>query len=626
MTDTNKWVFQANPKHYDIDKALAEQTQILWRVPQYTEQVRSGDKALIWRSGKASGVVGYATVQSDPYLAGVPDDERRFVLDDASEGEPETRVVLEVRASELLPKDLWKADSLLSTNKVVVAPMGTVFKLSTSEWTQALALMDSPEFPAHSPVEADTSGKLPVFSWADRKKDVYPLPGGYDHYLATLEQILTYTTSHAPSNEAALRWMERVLKLSPTSAKLALSFLRRVGFIEDSGGHIRVAGVGASFLESRDTSVVIAQLHQRCRFIGEMLAIIGQQPTSADALVEEANRAFGLGWTTKAQIQRRRGWLQSAGMIENAAEGLTITSRGQTLLPRLALHSPEEHSIGHSGAETKPTDAQLMVLPPAVDELLENLVTTSRRSESADDFEFALRDAFSYLGFRSEKVGGAGKTDVVADAELGRDDSYRIIIDGKTTKVGTVGDKRIDWETIEDHRKLHDADFVIIAAPEFDSSDRLQDRANKHDALLMTVSDISSLVRLHADDPLKLDDLRPLFDSPGSEFDIDALSAGLEVRSRFLEVTQAILAAIEANVERFGAMSARDLYVKLDSSEHDVPFEESEIQEGLEALSSPLVGALMISPGTDSSYRPTGPRSSTLSRLSLLHDRLSGSG
>ena len=55
-------VLQANPKQYDIDAALGALDRIWWRVPQYTNEIRTGDVAVLWRSGKKAGIIGLGRV------------------------------------------------------------------------------------------------------------------------------------------------------------------------------------------------------------------------------------------------------------------------------------------------------------------------------------------------------------------------------------------------------------------------------------------------------------------------------------------------------------------------------------------------------------------------------------
>jgi hypothetical protein len=93
------------------------------------------------------------------------------------------------------------------------------------------------------------------------------------------------------------------------------------------------------------------------------------------------------------------------------------------------------------------------------------LVGSSTDSGDPDRFERAVRDAFTFLGFEASWLGGAGRTDVLVDAPLGRDDQYRVIVDCKASGSGAVTDQQIDWMTLTEHRQMHDAHYVAVVAP-----------------------------------------------------------------------------------------------------------------------------------------------------------------
>ena len=616
----NYWIFQANPKHYRIEDALQELGSISWRVPQYTEQIAPGDHVIIWRSGKEAGVVGLGTVQSIPHLASVPPSENQFVADPDSEGKAETRVIVSVEAVAYLPKSAFVEDALLTSHKVVRAPMGTVFPMTSAEWSAAMSLLSNPMPPASAFVDVSDENQAVAFSWQDRKKDVYPLPGGYGGYLDTLQVLGDHLRLTKPTIDEFTAWVQETLGISLTSTRLTISFLKRVGLVREATGGLVVDAALEAFLSERNPNVVVEQLHARCRYIGELLQQLVDSPKTIDQLLEIANDQYECGWNTNAQIQRRRGWLESAEMIEAVDDGLSITDRGLEVLARLRVHEPTGPSLEATTGYVELVRAEPVVVkeqpePPSLTELLERLELTSRASDDSDAFEWAIRDAFEFLGFDAEKIGGSGKTDVEATAPLGVDDSYRIIIDGKTTKAGSITDGRIDWDTIDDHRKLHNADYAVIAGPEFARSDRLLERAARHNTLLMTVADFKSLLRQHQESPVGLDELRPLFEAAGTELNLDALSSTVESRQRLLEVAQAILSAVEENVSRVGAVTSRDLYLLMHHRDAELDAQQDEIQEALEALASPLIGALSQ---VGDAFRPGGPRSTFLSRMQLL--------
>ena len=614
------WIFQGNPKNYDLDSALNSLSEISWRVPQYTSEIAVGDRVVLWRSGKESGIVGIGVVTTPPALRDTPAVELRFVVDSETEGGAETRVVVSSKPVPLVPKQRFVDDPDLADHQIVRAPMGTVFRVSTTEESAIDRLVDDtwPEFDA----PAGGHGGLPeAFGWKDRSKDVYPLPGGYDSYLVTFEKILSHVDTHRPVSAELIAEIQSTFGSSQTSSRMMTSFLKRVGFLNETAGQLGLSESSRRYLADQDPAIIVAQVHSRVRFFGEMLGLL-TTPRTTGELLEVANASYGMNWNTNAQIQRRRGWLQSAGALTVDGDGhLSITAAGTEMLGMLQLHEP----IGiepseESSASEPPVEPEAAQVKDSVEvaDLCERILSTSRLSESPDDFEYAIADAMSFLGFKAEKLGGAGKTDVTADAYLGRDDSYRIIIDGKTTRSGPVGDGQIDWDTIDDHRAKHDADYVAVIGPEF-SGNRIFDRATRHSVLLMTAAELVSLLRLHADSPIGLDEFRPLFETGTSEVDLDAMADSVEARSRLIEVSLAALNAIEENVSEVGTLSSRDLFLLLRNSD-GLDAQEDEIQATLEALSSPLIGALVV---VDDRYRPGGPRETTVRRIELLAKHLS---
>ena len=53
---SNFWIFQANPKLFDIDLALQDLDEISWLVRQHQRELKVGDRVFLWRSGKDSGI------------------------------------------------------------------------------------------------------------------------------------------------------------------------------------------------------------------------------------------------------------------------------------------------------------------------------------------------------------------------------------------------------------------------------------------------------------------------------------------------------------------------------------------------------------------------------------------
>jgi hypothetical protein len=167
--------------------------------------------------------------------------------------------------------------------------------------------------------------------------------------------------------------------------------------------------------------------------------------------------------------------------------------------------------------DAAPTESQQEETePPAVvvvrdeaERLADQVRSAALESTDSTGFELAIAEAFRFLGFQAEHKSGPGDTDVLVTAALGQE-TYRAVVDGKSSRHGRVGNQQVDWMALSRHKSLHKADYILVVAPNFSSGDLL-DNAVKTDAALLTAEDLAAVVRLHASMPLSLVDLRELF-------------------------------------------------------------------------------------------------------------------
>lgn len=65
----NTYIFQGNPKHYDMDTYLATHPYIYWRCTSYKDKIQIGDKAILWRAGKDAGMIAIGEIVEAPTSA-----------------------------------------------------------------------------------------------------------------------------------------------------------------------------------------------------------------------------------------------------------------------------------------------------------------------------------------------------------------------------------------------------------------------------------------------------------------------------------------------------------------------------------------------------------------------------
>ena len=127
----------------------------------------------------------------------------------------------------------------------------------------------------------------------------------------------------------------------------------------------------------------------------------------------------------------------------------------------------------------------------------EAITCTAIDSGRPDLFEQRVCDAFAFFGFQAEWLGGSGKTDVPLDARLGAADSYRVVVDCKTSASGSVSDQQINWMTLSEHMTKHDAQHAAVVAPN-PSGSRLFDRARERHVAVISADQLAGLCRQHA--------------------------------------------------------------------------------------------------------------------------------
>src|SRR5262249_27272058 len=56
------WIFQANPKLYNIDGAIHDLSELTWTVKHEATRASVGDRVFFWRAGREAGVVALGTI------------------------------------------------------------------------------------------------------------------------------------------------------------------------------------------------------------------------------------------------------------------------------------------------------------------------------------------------------------------------------------------------------------------------------------------------------------------------------------------------------------------------------------------------------------------------------------
>jgi len=227
--------------------------------------------------------------------------------------------------------------------------------------------------------------------------------------------------------------------------------------------------------------------------------------------------------------------------------------------------------------------------PIEIENIIKRLQDAQFKSHIPTEFEEVLKESFEFLGFEAELIGGSGDTDILLTANIGQE-SYKVNVDGKTSKSGKIIDRQIDWLSLRDHKEKNNADFIVVIGPKF-SGGNLEQRAKEYNVSLLKTEDLIKILKAHSKFPLTLLEIKDLFTYSGD------LSARIEdiltqnySRRNLLEQFRIIIEEMESIQDRLGYFSFDSLVGREKIEEMEVP--SKDIDDILRLLRLPFINGI----------------------------------
>jgi hypothetical protein len=136
------WIFQGNPKIYDIKAALNTESVKSWSVKTHKEAIKPGDKFILWYTGDYSGVYALGEITSEPIERKEEPDELTYYKIQ-SENKLATRVT--VRITHNLaenPITREQIEGVKELENLKVGTQGTNFSATKEEYKTILQMIE----------------------------------------------------------------------------------------------------------------------------------------------------------------------------------------------------------------------------------------------------------------------------------------------------------------------------------------------------------------------------------------------------------------------------------------------------------------------------------------------------
>jgi MoxR-like ATPase len=129
---TRSWIFQGNPKYFQMDAYLESRQEFSWTVNQHAADIKTGDRVYIWRAGENSGIVAVAEAISDVSVQ--PDDFSGYWIEAPKDNDKRDRVrllLLELRTRNTLLRSELRLK--LPDLRIISSPQGTNFPITPQQ-------------------------------------------------------------------------------------------------------------------------------------------------------------------------------------------------------------------------------------------------------------------------------------------------------------------------------------------------------------------------------------------------------------------------------------------------------------------------------------------------------------
>lgn len=423
----------------------------------------------------------------------------------------------------------------------------------------------------------------------DRKDGLGYIPGGRSKATELILSIIEFTLN-AKNTESLNDYINIKFNCKESSVNSFLTFLTNLKIIDRIGEKVyETSDYGIKLLNSdRPDLYLLFFINKEYKYIFEILFVLEESPQEPKELVARGVTEFNMNSERLDRISERLAHLKNAKLILNdKGKKLKLSNRGRLLLSvlkgKMGINNTSNKEIG-----------LLKNNEEGYQNLLKEVRLASTNSSSPHNFEKLLEKTFIELGFKIKLLAQSGTTDILLTARTVPDYTYKVAIEAKTNKEGKITENLVNFDALKEHRKKHDADFIVIVGKNFNG--RLKRFAENNQVLLLDIDNLELLVKRHQVYPLQAIEYKKLFNQVG-EVDISVLDSTYNRMSRYNVLFKSIIQTlIENSDDEFtkGILTIREIYMLIKNIDefNDEDLTKEEVDNMLNLLSNPLIGCV----------------------------------
>lgn len=167
----------------------------------------------------------------------------------------------------------------------------------------------------------------------DKRKSIWPLPGGNTNYVQALKTMLFYISKNKPSRNAFGDFVKSAFSQVKSDQVITsyLNVLTGIGLVERQGNFLLLTDDGEDWLNDGSDAQLFTIIDKRVILFGDLLPYLQNPITGADLLVRVKQDYDFINWDSPTQIYFRLFWFQSMGIVDSLNDGYVLTQLGKKL-------------------------------------------------------------------------------------------------------------------------------------------------------------------------------------------------------------------------------------------------------------------------------------------------------
>jgi len=163
---------------------------------------------------------------------------------------------------------------------------------------------------------------------AEKSRSIWPLPGGVDSYIDTLNKLLETIIDGTNDKKSLINWVIKNFE-NVKSEKTSWGYInvpRNMGLIEFKDGKCGLTEAGRHYLASKDLNLLYDVISKNILAFDDIYEYLktAKEPQNEEQILQYLKENFDIEWSTFAQVNFRLLWLENLKKVKSTELGYVI--------------------------------------------------------------------------------------------------------------------------------------------------------------------------------------------------------------------------------------------------------------------------------------------------------------